>query len=99
MQVGGKRQLALQGVNGGSLPIAGCQRPAARVRQDLSGRRRTFPVNLMERWQRATRLEIYDGYGMSEIAPISGTTALTGVRPGSVGKPVPGNDVPIVHLE
>src|SRR5882757_2444089 len=49
-----------------------------------------FPVELMERWRRATGLEIYEGYGMSEMAPISGTTALTGVRPGSVGKPVPG---------
>jgi long-chain acyl-CoA synthetase len=58
-----------------------------------------FPVELMERWRRATGLEIYEGYGMSEIAPISGTTALTGVRPGSVGKPVPRTDVQIVDLE
>jgi len=58
-----------------------------------------FPVELMERWRRATRLEIYEGYGMSEIAPISGTNALTGVRPGSVGKAVPGNDVQIVDLD
>ena len=58
-----------------------------------------FPVELMERWRRATGLQIYEGYGMSEMAPISGATALTGVRPGSVGKPVPGNDVQIVDLE
>ena len=58
-----------------------------------------FPVELMERWRRATGLEIYEGYGMSEIAPISGTTALTGVRPGSIGKPVPRTDVQIVDLE
>jgi len=58
-----------------------------------------FPVELMERWRRATGLEIYEGYGMSEMAPITGTSALTGVRPGSVGKPVPGNDVQIVDLE
>jgi long-chain acyl-CoA synthetase len=58
-----------------------------------------FPVELMERWRRATGLEIYEGYGMSEMAPITGSTALTGVRPGSVGKPVPGNDVQIVDLE
>jgi len=43
-----------------------------------------FPVELMERWRRATGLEIHEGYGMSEIAPISGTNALMGVRPGSV---------------
>ena len=58
-----------------------------------------FPLALMERWRRATGLEIYEGYGMSEMAPISGTTALSGVRPGSVGKPVPGNDVQIVDLD
>jgi long-chain acyl-CoA synthetase len=58
-----------------------------------------FPLALMERWRRATGLEIYEGYGMSEMAPISGTTALSGVRPGSVGKPVPGNEVQVVDLD
>ena len=58
-----------------------------------------FPVELKERWRRATRLEIYEGYGMSEIAPISGTNALTGVRPGSVGKAVPGTEVQVVDLD
>jgi long-chain acyl-CoA synthetase len=58
-----------------------------------------FPVELMERWRRATGLEIYEGYGMTEMAPICGTTAASGVRPGSVGKPVPGADVQVVDLE
>jgi long-chain acyl-CoA synthetase len=58
-----------------------------------------FPVELMQRWRRATGLEIYEGYGMTEIAPISGTNAVTGVRPGSVGKPVPGSEVEVVDLE
>jgi long-chain acyl-CoA synthetase len=58
-----------------------------------------FPVELMERWRRATGLEIYEAYGMSEMAPISGTTAVSGVRPGSVGKPVPGADVQVVDLQ
>jgi long-chain acyl-CoA synthetase len=53
----------------------------------------------MERWQSATGVEIHEGYGMSEMAPISGTTALSGVRPGSVGKPVPGNEVQVVDLD
>src|SRR5258708_13317407 len=53
----------------------------------------------MERWRRATGLEIYEGYGMSEIAPISGTNTLTGVRPGSVGKVVPGSEVQVVDLD
>jgi long-chain acyl-CoA synthetase len=58
-----------------------------------------FPLALMERWRRATGLEIYEGYGMSEISPISGNTASSGVRPGSVGKPVPGNKVQVVDLD
>jgi long-chain acyl-CoA synthetase len=58
-----------------------------------------FPTELMERWRRATGREIYEGYGMSELAPISGATALSGVRPDSVGKPLPGNEVQVVDLD
>jgi long-chain acyl-CoA synthetase len=57
-----------------------------------------FPVELMERWRRATGLEIYEGYGMTEMAPISAVTAVSGIRPGSVGKPVLGADLQIVDL-
>jgi long-chain acyl-CoA synthetase len=57
-----------------------------------------FPVGLMERWRHATGLQIYEGYGMSEMAPISGAT-LSGARPGSVGVPVPGNEVQVVDLD
>ena len=58
-----------------------------------------MPVELMERWRRATGLAVHEGYGMTEIAPISGTNGLTGVRPGSVGKPVPCNEVQVVDLD
>ena len=58
-----------------------------------------MPVELMERWRRATGLEVHEGYGMTEVAPISGTNGLTGVRPGSVGKAVPCNEVQVVDLE
>src|SRR3712207_6392744 len=58
-----------------------------------------FPVELMERWRRATGREIHEGYGMTEMAPISSANSLTGVRPGSVGKALPGNEVQVVDLE
>ena len=58
-----------------------------------------MPVELLERWRRTIGREIHEGYGMTEMAPISGTTELTGVRPGSVGKPMPCNEVQIVDLE
>ena len=48
-----------------------------------------MPVELHERWRRATGLDVHEGYGMTEMAPISGTTGITGVRPGSVGKALP----------
>jgi long-chain acyl-CoA synthetase len=58
-----------------------------------------FPVELMQRWRRATGCVIHEAYGMTETAPISGTNALTGVRPGSVGKPVPCNEMQLVDIE
>src|SRR5271170_7794024 len=76
--------------------LSGADLPALRV---CPAGGAPFPVELMERWRRATGLEIYEGYGMSEMALISGTTAASGVRPGSVGKPVPGADVQVVDLE
>lgn len=58
-----------------------------------------MPVELLERWRDRAGLEIHEGYGMTEMAPISGTTALSGVRPGSVGPPIPCNEVQVVDLE
>jgi long-chain acyl-CoA synthetase len=58
-----------------------------------------FPIELMVRWQRATGIEIHEGYGMTETGPISGINELTGLRPGSVGRPVPGTEVQVVDLE
>ena len=58
-----------------------------------------FPVEVMERWRQATGLEIHEGYGMTEMSPISGTNELTGIRPGSVGKALPCNTVQIVDLK
>jgi long-chain acyl-CoA synthetase len=58
-----------------------------------------FPVELMKRWRRVTGVEIREGYGMTEIAPISGAPQLLEVRPGSAGKPVPGTEVQIVDLD
>jgi long-chain acyl-CoA synthetase len=58
-----------------------------------------FPLALMERWYRATGVEIREVYGMSEIAPISGSAASLPTRPGSVGKAVPGTEVQVVDLD
>lgn len=58
-----------------------------------------FPVELMDRWRRVTGCQIHEGYGMTEMAPISAANALTGLRPGSVGKAVPGVRIEVLDLE
>src|SRR5450755_279081 len=56
-----------------------------------------LPVHVLEGFQQKFHCEIREGYGLSE-----GTTALTGhtldlpVKPGSVGKPLPGVEVRVV---
>jgi long-chain acyl-CoA synthetase len=58
-----------------------------------------LPVELIERWHRATGLHIYEGLGMTEMSPIAVNTETYGRKAGSVGKPVPCNTVQIVDLE
>tara|TARA_Y100000385_G_scaffold289411_1_gene358788 strand:+ start:7746 stop:9248 length:1503 start_codon:yes stop_codon:yes gene_type:complete len=58
-----------------------------------------FPLDVHRRWWAATGLKIYEGYGMTEIAPITINTEHNGVKPGSAGKAVPNTIVEIVDLE
>jgi long-chain acyl-CoA synthetase len=58
-----------------------------------------MPAELHERWRMTTGLTIHEGYGMTEMAPISGTTAEMGVRVGSVGKAMPCAQIEIVDIE
>jgi len=58
-----------------------------------------FPMDVHKRWAAATGLKIYEGYGMTEIAPISINTEEHGVLPGSAGKAVPDTVIEIVDLE
>lgn len=58
-----------------------------------------FPLDVHRRWHAATGLNIYEGYGMTEIAPISINTEAEGVKPGSAGKAVPGTVIEIVDVE
>jgi long-chain acyl-CoA synthetase len=57
------------------------------------------PVEIIDRWYRATGRQIFEGLGMTEMAPIAVNTETFGRKPGSVGKPVPCNTVEIVDLE
>lgn len=57
-----------------------------------------FPLDVHRRWEEATGLKIFEGYGMTEIAPISINTQAHGVKLGSAGKAVPDTVIEIVDL-
>ena len=58
-----------------------------------------FPVALHENWQKATGRTIMEGYGMTEMAPISVNSTHSGFQFGSAGQPVPDVDIQIADLE
>ena len=58
-----------------------------------------FPLDVHKRWKALTGLTIYEGYGMTEMAPICVNQEGDGLRPGSAGRVVPDSSVSIVDLE
>jgi long-chain acyl-CoA synthetase len=53
-----------------------------------------LPVRVFESFAELTDLRIYEGYGMTETAPVVATTLVSGTpKAGSVGRPLPGLDV------
>ncbi len=62
----------------------------AGVRTFVSGAAPLAP-NLLEQLERQLGQPVWEGYGMTEAAPVVATTLATGrAKPGSVGQPVPG---------
>ncbi|MCH7605852.1 MAG: AMP-binding protein [Chloroflexi bacterium] len=59
------------------------------------------PLNpeVMKKWEDGTGLTIYDGYGQTETVLLVANFRCMPVRPGSMGKPVPGFYVSIVDEE
>ncbi len=57
------------------------------------------PLNpeVMKKWQDGTGLTIYDGYGQTETVLLVANYQCLPVRPGSMGKPVPGFQIGIVN--
>ena len=58
-----------------------------------------FPVAVHKMWKEKTGIPIYEGYGMTEIAPISVNTVEKGTKLGSAGKAVPDTLIEIVDIE
>ena len=69
---------------------------------DLSGLRHCTgagePLNpeVMKQWEDGTGLTIYDGYGQTETVLLVANYRCLPVRPGSMGKPIPGFTIGIV---
>ena len=59
----------------------------------------SVPVGLLESFEKRTGRPIWEGYGLSEGAPVSFNTYLRGSVGGSIGVPIPGTDVRIVDIE
>lgn len=63
----------------------------------LSSGAAPLPVRVYEQFAEITGRGIYEGYGMTETAPVIATTLVGGApKPGSVGRPLPGLDVRLV---
>lgn len=59
-----------------------------------------LPAEVQSRFERATGVRVYEGYGLTEASPVTHTTPLSGVqKPGSVGVPVSDTEARIVDLE
>ena len=56
------------------------------------------PLNpeVIKVWKDATGMDIYDGYGQTETVNLLANYRCLPLRPGSMGKPTPGNDVRVV---
>ncbi|HMG99576.1 MAG TPA: AMP-binding protein, partial [Gaiellales bacterium] len=70
----------------------------ARVRHTVSAGEPLNP-EVIRAWREATGTTIYDGYGQTETVNLVANFRCLEVRPGSMGKPTPGNDVDVVSDE
>lgn len=56
-----------------------------------------LPIAVFEAFAATTGASIFEGYGMTETAPVVTTTLVGGVpKPGSVGRPIPGMEIALV---
>lgn len=76
--------------------VPGARDALASVRLMSSGGS-PLPVPVLEQFREQTGRAIFEGYGMTETAPVVATTLVSGEpRPGSVGRPLPGVEVRLV---
>ncbi len=73
-------------------------RPIAAMRRMVSAGEPLNP-GVIDAFRERVGLEICDGYGQTETGQVSGNLVGDGVRPGSMGRPLPGIEVRIVDGE
>lgn len=58
-----------------------------------------LPAEILRRWSDQTGAPIFEGYGQTEAGPIlTYNSPLQPVKPGFVGKPLPGTEIQIVYV-
>jgi long-chain acyl-CoA synthetase len=75
------------------------RRGLATVRRMTSGAAPLHP-KVLGAIREATGLDVYEGYGLTECAPVVTSTLVTGYpKPGSVGRPLPGIELRLVDSD
>ncbi|MEV6622120.1 AMP-binding protein [Amycolatopsis sp. NPDC051106] len=75
------------------------KRGLATVRRMTSGAAPLHP-KVLGAIREATGLDVYEGYGLTECAPVVTSTLVTGYpKPGSVGRPLPGVELRLVDSD
>ncbi|MET8846742.1 long-chain fatty acid--CoA ligase [Amycolatopsis sp. NPDC004625] len=75
------------------------RRGLATVRRMTSGAAPLHP-KVLTAIREATGLDVYEGYGLTECAPVVTSTLVTGYpKPGSVGRPLPGVELRLVDSD
>ncbi len=81
----------------GLLDFAGFQAADLRHLRVCYSGASALPAEILRRWRQRTRAPIYEGYGQTEAGPIlTYNSPLFPVKPGRVGKPLPGTEVQVV---
>ena len=58
-----------------------------------------LPASVIGEFREVFGVEIWEGYGLSETAPVLTTTRMGTQKPGSIGKPLPGVEVKVVDAD
>jgi long-chain acyl-CoA synthetase len=59
----------------------------------------SLPIEVMERFESTFDVDLFEGYGLTETAPVTHANRPGERRPGSIGKPIPGVESMIVDRE